>query len=138
MYDYTYDDGGNLTSKTHTIAGTQDYTASYTYDSNMTDLLTGYTKTSSDGTVTTQTYDYTAANGNLYVNPTTITKSTNGTVTDTLSLTWREGRQLSAITSSAGTVKYEYNEDGLRTYRERQGTVLCLDKGGMKIYTVEG
>lgn len=127
-YAYTYDDGGNLLTKTYSvqdaddttaISPADDYTASYSYDSNMTDLLTGYTKTASDGTVTSNTYDYTAANGSLFVNPTTITKSTDGTVTDTLSLTWEQGRQLSSIVSNAGTTLYEYDHNGLRTYRKQ-------------------
>ncbi len=123
QYNYTYDHGGNLLTKSRT-ATEGGYTAAYTYDGNMSDLLTGFTKTAADGTVTQQTYNYLASNGNLFVNPTTIVKSTNGTVTDTWNLTWEQGRQLSSITSAAGMVKYEYNDSGLRTYKQQaDGTV---------------
>lgn len=121
-YNYTYDEGGNLLTKEHKLGTAVDYTATYTYDSNLTDQLTWYTKHSSDGTVTANTYDYTAANGSTFVNPTTITKITwleDSTITDTWNLTWEQGRQLSSITSAAGTTSYEYNENGLRTYKKQ-------------------
>ena len=113
-YTYAYDGGGNLTSSSLDGA----YTSSYSYDENFSDLLTGYTKTLSDGTVQSRAYTYTAANGNTFVNPTTIQKSTNGAPTDTLQLSWREGRVLSSVHQNAGQIRYEYNGDGLRTYRE--------------------
>ncbi len=116
-YTYSYDAGGNLTAKTFTTsADDSDYTATYTYDSNFSDLLTGYAKTE-DGVTTTRTYNYTASNGTKFVNPVSITE-TNGTTSSVMQLGWRQGRTLESITTDAGTVRYEYNENGQRILRQ--------------------
>ncbi len=118
-YTYTYDAGGNLTQKTYaTSADDSDYTATYGYDSNFTDLLTSYTKKNgSNQVIFSNTYNYTDASGNTFVNPLSITQTEDGT-TRTLGLTWREGRTLESITTPDGTVKYEYNENGQRVLRQ--------------------
>lgn len=117
-YAYTYDNGGNLSTITHRLGTTTDYSVNYTYDSDFSDLLTSYSKTASDGTITTREYDYTASNGNQFINPTTITHKTNGETTTTWTMDWEQGRQLSSITINGSTVNYDYNENGLRTLRQ--------------------
>ncbi len=121
-YTHQYDDGGNLTQIVYTDNNSDGvnngYTASYTYDSNLPDLLTGYRRQYANGTVTNRTYSYTADNGQQFVNPTTIVHTTDGATTDTWTMEWEQGRQLSSITTGSGTVNYHYNENGLRTLRE--------------------
>ena len=117
-YNYEYDGGGNITSVVHNESDTaKNYEATYTYDSNMSDLLTSFQKKDANGNpILTKTYSYTAPNDSLFVNPTSIV-STTGNTSQTWNLTWDRGRRLSSIQTSAGTINYEYNEDGLRTRR---------------------
>lgn len=119
-YNYTYDNGGNILTAKHEVRETleqenytTDYTAAYTYDSDFSDLLTGYTKTFADGSVQSNTYTY-----GDFVNPTTITK-TDSNGTETWNLTWEQGRQLASIAIGNNTITYDYDENGLRTYKKQ-------------------
>ncbi len=85
----------------------------------VSDLLTSYEKEYADESMETRVYSYTADNGTLFVNPTSIVHKTNGTQTDVWQMDWEKGRQLSSITINGGTVNYDYNENGLRTYKKQ-------------------
>lgn len=112
-YNYTYDNGGNITSANHLVNNAVEYTAAYTYDSDFSDLLTGYTKTFANGSVQSNTYTY-----DNFVNPTTITK-TDSNGTETWNLSWEQGRQLASISIGADTITYDYDENGLRTHKKQ-------------------
>ena len=113
---YSYDLGGNLTSTAVypyqtgvTVTGTATTTNTYTYgDSNWKDKLTAYNGN-------TITYD---AIGNP-------TSYYNG-----YTFTWQKGRQLASAVSSTNTVSYTYNNDGYRTSKTVNGTLVQ--------YTLEG
>ena len=113
---YSYDLGGNLTSTQAypyqtgaTVTGTATTTNTYTYgDSNWKDKLTAYNGSSI-------TYD---AIGNP-------TSYYNG-----YSFTWQKGRQLAGATNGTNTVSYTYNNDGYRTSKTVNGTLVQ--------YTLEG
>ncbi|MBQ6947965.1 MAG: hypothetical protein IJN42_07945, partial [Clostridia bacterium] len=137
-YNYTYDDGGNLTGKSYVVDTDTVYSATYTYDSNLSDLLTAYTKTE-DGVTTTRTYTYnTNTDGNnAFVNPLSITETVNG-VTTTKALTWREGRTLESITTPDGTIEYEYNDNGLRiSRRTAAGDTYLYHYNGSQLEYIE-
>ena len=98
---WTYDNAGNIQTRTEYIWENDDWcvadTVTYTYgDEDWGDLLTGY-----DGS--TITHD---AIGNPL---------TDGTWT----YTWRHGRQLASMAKTGETWEYTYNADGLRTKRVR-------------------
>ncbi|MBR6951400.1 MAG: hypothetical protein IKH56_06685 [Oscillospiraceae bacterium] len=102
---YTYDNGGNILSKTeyaYTTTGTVGTALSsktFTYgDGGWKDLLTAVNNTN----VTTDTI------GNLL---------TDGEWT----YTWQHGRQLSGMSKSGTTVNFSYDADGLRTMKTVNG-----------------
>ena len=96
-YTCTYDTAGNILSETKTVNSTTS-TKTYTYgNSQWKDLLTAVNGSSIS-------YD---ASGN----PTTYR---NGTKTYT-SLTWKNGRQLTSLTTGGKTTSYAYDADGIRT-----------------------
>ena len=113
---YSYDLGGNLTSTAvypyqtgATVTGTATTTKTYTYgDSNWKDKLTAYNGSSI-------TYDAIGNTTNYY----------NG-----YSFTWQKGRQLAGATNGTNTVSYTYNNDGYRTSKTLNGTLVQ--------YTLEG
>ena len=113
---YSYDLGGNIISTQvypyqtgATVTGTPSATNTYTYgDSNWKDKLTAYNGSSI-------TYD---AIGNP-------TSYYNGYI-----FTWQKGRQLAGAVSGTNTVSYTYNNDGYRTSKTVNGTLVQ--------YTLEG
>ena len=113
---YSYDLGGNIISTQAypyqtgaTVSGTPSATNTYTYgDSNWKDKLTAYNGSSI-------TYD---AIGNP-------TSYYNG-----YTFTWQKGRQLAGATNGTNTVSYTYNNDGYRTSKTVNGTLVQ--------YTLEG
>jgi len=135
QYTYAYDNGGNLVSSAYTGAN-GNYTAAYTYDSDLSDLLTSYQKKNASGNVIqTKTYSYTAPNGELFVNPTTITNTESGATT-TWKLSWEQGRRLDKIVddSNALVADYDYNENGLRTYKKQaDGTEYFYHYSGSRL-----
>ena len=102
-YVYTYDRGGNITSKktyaytlASSITSSPTDTRTYTYgNSSFGDLLTKYNGMS-------LAYD---AN----FNPTTYYNGTS------YSMSWQYGRQLASVTKGGTTTSYTYNADGIRT-----------------------
>ncbi len=95
---YTYDNGGNILSKTEyayttaTNPSSPTSTKSYTYgDTSWKDLLTGY-------------------------NGATLTYDTIGNLTSdgTWSYTWQHGRQLAGMSSGTKSLTFAYNADGRR------------------------
>ena len=94
-YTYKYDTAGNILSATD---GTTTHT--YTYgDANWRDLLTAV-----DGQAIS--YDQIGNPKNWY----------NGTTYS--GLTWKNGRQLTSITTGGKTATYTYDADGIRTYKK--------------------
>ena len=94
---FYYDNGGNITSKT--VNGT---TISYGYgDTNWKDKLTAYNGK-------TITYDKIG-------NPLTYR--------DSLSFTWKNGRQLASLQNGSSVINYTYNADGVRIGKSRAKTV---------------
>ena len=92
-YSYSYDTAGNILSVTSNSA-----TLTYTYgDANWRDLLTAVGGT-------TISYDGSGNPSNWY----------NGT-TSYSDLTWKNGRQLTQITSGGKTSYYTYDTDGVRS-----------------------
>ena len=97
---YTYDTAGNILSVTSNSA-----TLTYTYgDANWRDLLTAVGGT-------TISYDGSGNPTNWY----------NGT-TSYSDLTWKNGRQLTQLTTSGKTSKYTYDADGIRSTKDVNGT----------------
>ena len=104
-WNYTYDNGGNILSRTEytystngTVSGSGT-TTSYTYgDAEWGDLLTAY-----DGEEIT--YD---GIGNPL--------SSRG-----WTMSWQGGRQLSSMTKGSDTLSFAYNESGLRTSKTVNG-----------------
>ncbi len=108
-YVYSYDVGGNISSKT-----TYDYTlpdvtpsrnpttVSYGYDSTWKDELTCYNSS-------TQNIFYDAIG-----NPTTYNNGSDHDYT----FTWEMGRQLTGVSHDNKTIKYNYNQDGIRQSKE--------------------
>ena len=108
---YSYDKGGNITSAkeyAYTTAaelGTVKKTNTYTYgDSNWKDKLTAYNGK-------TITYDKIG-------NPLTYR--------DSLSFTWKNGRQLASLQNGSSVINYTYNADGVRIGKSgsRAGTFI--------------
>ncbi len=107
---YSYDNGGNITSKKEyayiapdTGITNQSYTEkTYTYgDTSWKDLLTEYNNQ-------TITYDNIG-------NPLSYR--------DGFSFTWSNGRQLTGITNNTDSILYSYNADGLRIQKTVNNTV---------------
>ena len=108
---YSYDKGGNITSvkeyayTTAAELGTVKKTNTYTYgDSNWKDKLTAYNGK-------TITYDKIG-------NPLTYR--------DSLSFTWKNGRQLASLQNGSSVINYTYNADGVRIGKSgsRAGTFI--------------
>ncbi len=96
-YTYSYDDGGNIISKSEYDYSTGDLgepveTVNYTYDSSWKDKLVSY-----DGKAVT--YD-------AIGNPLTY---------DGYTFSWQKGRQLESISGNGVNLSFKYNSDGLRT-----------------------
>ena len=102
-WEYTYDDGGNIKSKTtfSSVTATSGATVYYNHtDTAWKDLLTSYgDHSSTDEGNTATSYD---PIGNLL---------SDGTWT----YTWEHGRQLASMAKSGTAISYAYNADGLRT-----------------------
>ena len=120
---YTYDAGGNLTSKkiySYTTSAdvsslTPADTITYTYDTDWTDKLVSY-----DG----QSITYDAIGNPL---------SYRGKTMD-----W-EGRQLVSLTGTNLNVSYTYDADGIRTKKTVNGTVIqYFYSGGQLVYEERG
>ena len=102
-WEYTYDNGGNIKSKTEfsPVTATSGTTKSYYYgDSSWRDLLTSYNG---------QTLGYDGI-GNL-------------TSDGTWSYTWEHGRQLAGMSKTGTNIAYTYNADGMRISKNVNGTV---------------
>ena len=102
---YTYDAGGNITSKTE-----NDVTTEWLYeDEQWKDLLTSF-----DG----QTITYDEIGNPL-------------TYRDGMSFAWEKGRQLKQVTKADETVSYQYNSSGLRTQKisSQYGTTVFILEG---------
>ena len=97
-YTYTYDQGGNLLSKSD---GTTTDTYEYT-DSSWADLLTSYNG---------QTITYDAIGNPL-------------TYRDEMTMTWQRGRQLASVDTNIHVVEYTYDEDGTRLTRSVNGNLM--------------
>ena len=118
---YTYDSGGNITSKsiyayTNGTVGALQNTVNYTYDGVWKDKLTNY-----DGD--SITYDQIG-------NPLTYR---NG-----MSFTWN-GRQMATANLNGTAVTYKYDADGLRNYKKVGNTVHEYEYvGGQLVYEKRG
>ena len=118
---YTYDSGGNITSKsiyayTNGTVGALQNTVNYTYDGVWKDKLTNY-----DGD--SITYDQIG-------NPLTYR---NG-----MSFTWN-GRQMATANLNGTAVTYKYDADGLRSYKKVGTTVHEYEYvGGQLVYEKRG
>ena len=104
---YTYDAGGNITSKTE-----KGITTTWLYeDEQWSDLLTSY-----DG----QTITYDEIGNPL-------------TYRDGMSFAWEKGRQLKQVTKEDEITSYQYNSSGLRTQKvsSKYGTTTYMLEGGL-------
>lgn len=104
---YTYDAGGNITSKTE-----KGITTTWLYeDEQWSDLLTSY-----DG----QTITYDEIGNPL-------------TYRDSMSFAWEKGRQLKQVTKEDEITSYQYNSSGLRTQKvsSKYGTTTYMLEGGL-------
>ncbi len=118
---FSYDNSGNLTEKVKTASGVT-VTDTYGYDSNMTDVLTSFTRVTSEGGIdSTEVREYNYAN-NVYFNPTSIVyKDENDVTLSTRTFSWREGRKLESVTIDGSTYGYYYDENGLRVLKTLPG-----------------
>ncbi|SHH28624.1 DNRLRE domain-containing protein [Clostridium grantii] len=113
---YTYDVGGNLTSKkeypyTTGTPGTATKTYSYTYgEANWKDKLTNF-----DGNAIT--YD-------AIGNPLTY---------DNWVFDWEHGRQLKSMNGNGYTISYKYNNEGIRTEKTINGVTTKYHLQGDKV-----
>ena len=116
-YVYTYDRGGNRTSKT-----------TYTYT---TGSLSGLT-----GTTTNYTYD---GDRLTAIGSTAITYDEIGNprFVGTTEFTWQNGRQLASINYNGGDPEYsfEYNDSGIRTSKTVNGIKHIYTLSGSQIVT---
>ena len=115
---YTYDTGGNITSKkiyayTNGTVGSLIDTINYTYNTTWKDKLASY-----DGQ--TITYDSIG-------NP--------KTYRDGMSFTWN-GRQMKTANLNGTSVTYKYNADGQRTYKKVGSTVHEYEYSNGRLFTV--
>ena len=110
-WEYTYDDGGNIKSKTEVspVTATSGTTIYYHHtDTAWKDLLTSYgNHPLPDEGSTALDYDEI---GNLRDD-------------GTWSYTWQHGRQLVGMSKSGTTISYAYNADGLRISKNVNGTI---------------
>lgn len=103
-WNYRYDTYGNLRGKDH---GSN--SVSYTYgDANWLDLLTAVSGTK-NGTSFSGSYTYDGAG-----NPTSFF---NVGDLSTWTMTWRNGRELATASNGTHSVSYDYDVNGLRTYK---------------------
>ena len=103
-WNYRYDTYGNLRGKDH---GSD--RVSYTYgDANWLDLLTAVSGTK-NGTSFSGSYTYDGAG-----NPTSFF---NVGDLSTWTMTWRNGRELATASNGTHSVSYDYDVNGLRTYK---------------------
>ena len=111
---YTYDAGGNITSKTE-----NNVTTEWLYeDEQWKDLLTSF-----DG----QTITYDEIGNPL-------------TYRDGMSFAWEKGRQLKQVTKADETVSYQYNSSGLRTQKisSQYGTTVFILEGDCILSSTNG
>lgn len=122
-YTYSYDSGGNITSETVNTINSNAFPTStrvinYSYgDSNWTDKLTSY-----DG----QTITYDGIGNPL-------------TYRDGMTMTWKNGRQLSTLQKGNDSVNYEYDSESVRISKNVNGTeykYVYLD--GMLLFESRG
>jgi RHS repeat-associated protein len=114
---YTYNAGGNITSKkeyaytTGTLPSSATKTTTYTYgNTNWKDQLTNY----GGKAITYDTIGNVATyNGYTY--------------------TWQNGRQLTNLTNGTNTYSYKYNEDGIRTQKTVNGTATNYYLEGSRV-----
>jgi RHS repeat-associated protein len=109
---YSYDDGGNISSKLEIPYGTGSVrkTIAYTYDPVWKDKLMSY-----DGKPIT--YD-------AIGNPLTY---------DGYNFTWEEGRQLKGISGNSKVINYKYNDSGIRTQKTVNGIITNYRLVGDKV-----
>ena len=138
-YSYQYDDLDQLVRENNAVANK---TYVYTYD-NAGNILTKKTYAYTTGTLgsvqSTNTYTY----GNTEwgdqltgFNGTAITYDALGnpkTYYDGSSFLWKKGRNLVSIRKSGKTVIYEYNADGIRTYKYVNGVETDYVVNGSQI-----
>ena len=104
QWNYQYDAYGNIRSMTH---GTD--SISYTYgDANWLDKLTAVSG-SKNGASFSGSYSYDGAG-----NPTSFYNIGDGT---SWTMTWRNGRELATAVNGTHSVSYDYDVNGLRTYK---------------------
>ena len=109
VWDYSYDYFGNLKAQSYAENGVTQEALTYTYgDSNWKDKLTGLSVTRS-GVTTSGSYTY-DANGNptSYFSPSDLS---------TWTMSWQNGRELATATNGTHTLSYDYDVNGLRTYK---------------------
>ncbi len=112
-YAYSYDDNGNIISKTETV-NQASKTTSYTYDG-LDRLLT---KSRSDGSTATYTYDL---RGNrLTLQDNSLNSTMNNSITDT-SNTYDLLDRLTSVTKGTVTTTFAYAPNNLR-YKMNSGT----------------
>ena len=122
VYNYTYDAGGNLISETVTDSNGTTSNAYEYNNSNWGDVLTSYNGQSI-------TYDEIG-------NPLTYR--------DGMSMTWKNGRQLTTLTNGDTSISYGYDSDSVRTtktvngvkytYAYLNGQLLYETRGDAKFY----
>ena len=108
-WSYQYDTYGNLRSWTYLVPGFFSESYAYTYgDAAWIDLLTGLTVTK-NGTTTTGSYVYDGSgNPTSYFSPGDLS---------TWTMSWKNGRELATASNGTHTVSYDYDVNGLRTYK---------------------
>jgi len=122
VYNYTYDAGGNLISETVTDSNGTTSNAYEYNNSNWGDVLTSYNGQSI-------TYDEIG-------NPLTYR--------DGMSMTWKNGRQLTTLTNGDTSINYGYDSDSVRTtktvngvkytYAYLNGQLMYETRGDAKFY----
>ncbi|MCR5736688.1 MAG: DNRLRE domain-containing protein [Eubacterium sp.] len=137
-YEYGYDAHGRLTDEKDYI-DLKEYVYEYNTNGNVYGKIT-YTINSSgtrtnNGNTVLYTYDNSDWPDQLTTyNGETITYDNSGNPIDYvggLSFTWNRGRQLSSVTlADDSTVSYQYNENGLRTYKDTPDTTTVYDWDG--------
>lgn len=110
LWTYDYDTYGNLRQRYYSMAGVSDATYAYTYgDTAWVDRLTGLSVIK-NGKTTTGSYSYDGAgNPTTYFNPGDLA---------TWTMTWKNARELSKATKSGTTLEFDYDVNGLRTYKK--------------------
>lgn len=109
---YTYDNNGNILTKTEYEYKTNNVikTITYTYDTTWKDLLLSY-----NGRAIT-----TDAIGNLLTY-------------DGKTYSWRNGRELAGITAENKVISYMYNEEGIRTSKTINGVTTVYELSGTEV-----